>query len=146
MAQGRKMRGSGCSFHIRGQNALFRCSPPRPPGNFLPPVLTGPRQGSKRKQMVWPPEEGKCPGILGEAKTMREGKILKCRRSHCRTQLMTARFGLFLGCPSQRVYYLAREGLDPPSQGFRWSFQKAVGDSGVQQLGLHPSSSLTKES
>lgn len=45
---------------------------------FSPSVRAGPRQRNKRKQMVWPPRKGNTRGLLGVAKEMREGKILKC--------------------------------------------------------------------
>lgn len=44
----------------------------------LPPDHTGPRQRNKRKQMVWPLREGNAQGLLGVAKEMGLGKILKC--------------------------------------------------------------------
>lgn len=46
--------------------------------HFLPPVHTGPRQRNKRKQMVWTLRKGNAQELLGIAKKMGMGKILKC--------------------------------------------------------------------
>lgn len=45
---------------------------------FSPSGHTGPMQRNKRKQMVWPLRKGNAQGLLGIAKEMGEGKILKC--------------------------------------------------------------------
>lgn len=107
----------------------------------------GPKQRNKRKQMVWPLRKGHVQGLLGVAKEMGLGKIVKCRRSHFGALLVEVHFGLFHVCLSQWVYYRAREVLEPACQDFRWRmlcFQVIQG-CGVQQLGLYPFSSLSEE-